>query len=198
MARTLFAVLVVATFLLPFVPLAAAEDPTTGNCERVNVPVNANIGLACALAGAGAGADCVESALPPVEASCTSVVSWSWLAYSSVNLPGEAVVTISYDVTTCLDVIGAEPVCEVHPASWTETCTWAAGQECRGEGRIDASWGPVTLDESGEQFKTLSHVVVSITSRSNAAGMPVGEASYTEFADWGDYTEALDCNGRCD
>lgn len=192
-----FAFLVVPLFLLPFVPLAAAEDPTTGNCERVPLPVNANVGLACALAGAGAGADCVASAMPPVEAACTSVVSWSWLAFSSVGLPGEAVVTVSYDVTTCVDLIGAEPVCEGHPVSWTETCVWAAGEECRGEGRVDAAWGPVTLDESGEQFKTLSHVVVSITSRSNAAGVPVGEASYTEFADGADSVEALDCNGRC-
>lgn len=188
------AVLVASLLATAFVPLAAAEDPTSGQCDRVNIPVNLNIGFVCALAGLGTNAACPASAGAAMDVSCASLYSWSWLAFSSLELPGDVTVTIHKNVQTCLDKIGLEPVCTDHEEEWTETCSWDLAGECRGEGRVDESWGPVHL-EMGEQFKVLVHIDIHMDATSTFQGAPIGDISYGDFSDHGAAVEVID-NGR--
>lgn len=189
-------VLVALLFFVPFIPVAAAEpeDPTTGNCDGVAVPISVQIGLVCALAGTGTNASCPPNSSVPIEATCTSLYSWTWLAYSRVQLAGEVTVTITHDVQTCVDLMNAEPVCTSHVGSTTQACAWAIGGACRDSGRIDESWGPVAL-AMGEEFKVLVHIDVAMQATSNAAGVPVGAIDYHDASDTGAAVNVLD-DGR--
>ena len=187
-------VLVVGLVLLGLFPLVAAEDPTSGSCDRVPVPLNVNIGFVCARAGAGTNAACSPSAGVPIDPECTSLYSWSWLAYSGLELAGDVTVRVRHNVQTCLDLVGEPPACTDHAGETTETCAWDVGEECRGSGRVDEAWGPVHL-EMGEQFKVLVHVDIHLDARSHAQGVPIGEASYGDFSDSGAVVEVVD-DGR--
>lgn len=194
MARSSSAILIGALLVISWLPTAAAEDPTTGECDGVAVPLQVQIGLVCALAGLGTNAACPPNSETPISAVCTSVVSWSWLAYSRVDLAGAVTVTIHRDVQTCVDLVDAPPLCTSHAETTTESCTWDVGGECRGEARFDASWGPVDL-ELGEQFRVLSHVDIVMDATSNAAGVPIGSVRYADASETGAAVDVLD-NGR--
>lgn len=176
------------------VPVAAAEEPTQGACDGVPVPLDAEIGLVCAFVGVGTNASCPLSSSVPMEVTCTTTFSWSWLANSRVNLAGDVDVTIRHDVEVCVDRVDAPPACVRHPGESTLACAWAFGEDCRGEGRVDESWGPVFLN-MGEEFKVLVHVDVHLHARSNAAGVPVGDVEYGDFSDAAAAVTVLD-DGR--
>lgn len=186
------AVVVALAFLVPLVPLATAEDPTSGTCA--GVPLQVQVGLACALAGAGTNASCPPGAGHPIEVACTSLASWSWLAFSSLGLPGEATATVTWAFTTCVDRVGAEPACTTESLTFTETCAWPAGGECRGEGREDRATELTALG-MGEQLRVLAHVTVAVDATATAGPVPVGSAHGGDASERGASVEVL-CDGR--
>lgn len=184
--------LVLTTALVPVA--SAGKPPTQGQCDGVPVPLDVQIGLVCAHAGTGANAACPPSSSVPMEVTCTTTYSWTWLANSRVNLAGVVDVRIRHDVEVCVDRVGAEPECTHHPVETTESCAWSYGEDCRGEGRVDESWGPVFLN-MGEEFKVLVHIDIHMEARSNLAGVPIGQVEYGDFSDWGAAVTVLD-DGR--